>query len=86
MDKQSLKAQLTELFHKGAFQQAAHLLVELGSGALQLVDESYWNLRGDPSRVEVLATGDEEGEARPLVWTRRQGKGRVFCSIPGHYT
>ena len=38
MDKQSLKAQLTELFHKGAFQQAAHLLVELGSGALQLVE------------------------------------------------
>jgi len=57
-----------------------------GLGALKLVDESYWNLRGDPSRVQVLATGDEEGAARPLIWTRRQGEGRVFCSIPGHYT
>ncbi|WP_165073363.1 ThuA domain-containing protein [Paludisphaera rhizosphaerae] len=51
-----------------------------------LVDESYWNLRGDTSRIEVLATGPEEDAARPLMWTRRQGKGRVFVSIPGHYT
>ncbi|MDR3619485.1 MAG: ThuA domain-containing protein, partial [Paludisphaera borealis] len=57
-----------------------------GLDALKLVDESYWKLRGDPSRVEVLATGDEEGAAQPLIWVRRQGKGRVFCSVPGHYT
>ncbi len=57
-----------------------------GLDTLKLVDESYWNLRGDPSRVEILATGDEEGAAQPLIWTRRQGEGRVFCSIPGHYT
>lgn len=53
---------------------------------LHLVDESYWLLDGDPSRIDALATAVEEGEPRPLIWTRRQGKGRVFVSIPGHYT
>jgi len=27
-----------------------------------------------------------EGQPRPLVWTFRKGSGRVFASIPGHYT
>jgi type 1 glutamine amidotransferase len=55
-------------------------------GKLALVDESYWNLTGDSKAVEVLAAGAEEGSPRPLVWARQQGKGRVFVSIPGHYT
>ncbi len=36
-----------------------------------------------------MATGDEDGAAQPLMWTRElgdKGKGRVFVSIPGHYT
>lgn len=53
---------------------------------LKLVDESYWALAGDPSRVRLLATGIEEKAAQPLLWVREQGKGRVFVSIPGHYT
>jgi type 1 glutamine amidotransferase len=53
---------------------------------LELDDESYWNLTGEPSRVDVLATGNEEGKPQPLFWTREQGKGRVFVSIPGHFT
>ncbi len=53
---------------------------------LHLVDESYWRLVGDPARVHVLATAVEEGAPRPLIWTRTQGKGRVFVAIPGHYT
>ena len=53
---------------------------------LELDDESYWNLTGDAGKVDVLATGDEEGKPRPLLWTREQGKGRVFVSIPGHFT
>jgi putative heme-binding domain-containing protein len=53
---------------------------------LKLVDESYWSLVGDPGSVEVLGSGDEDGKPRPLFWTRSQGKGRVFVSIPGHYT
>lgn len=49
-------------------------------------DESYWNLSGDPQRIEVLASGIEEGAAQPLFWAREAGKGRVFVSILGHYT
>jgi putative heme-binding domain-containing protein len=55
-------------------------------GKLSLIDESYWNLAGDPKKVDVLATGAEEGSPRPLIWVKEQGKGRVFVSIPGHYT
>src|SRR5262249_2652311 len=57
-----------------------------GFGTLRLEDESYWNLVGDPAKVEVIGTGVEEGKPQPLVWARQQGKGRVFVSIPGHYT
>jgi putative heme-binding domain-containing protein len=56
-----------------------------GFDKLRLVDESYWNLVGDPAAIEVLGTGKEDGEPRPLFWARTQGKGRVFVSIPGHY-
>jgi len=57
-----------------------------GLEKLKLVDEAYWNLVGDPRKVHVLATAREDGAARPLMWTHEQGKGRVFVSIPGHYT
>ena len=33
----------------------------------------------------MLGTAVEDGRPHPLFWTRRHGKGRVFCSIPGHY-
>ncbi|MHC5544799.1 ThuA domain-containing protein, partial [Singulisphaera rosea] len=57
-----------------------------GFGILNLVDESYWNLSGDPSSINILGTGVEDGKPQPLIWTRQSGKGRVFVSIPGHYT
>lgn len=57
-----------------------------GFGKLSLIDESYWELAGDPRKVDVLASGIEDGKPRPLLWTRDTGKGRVFVSIPGHYT
>jgi putative heme-binding domain-containing protein len=60
--------------------------VTRGFDRLKLIDESYWQLVGDPKKVTVLASGVEDGAARPLVWVREQGKGRVFVSIPGHYT
>ncbi|HUE72181.1 MAG TPA: ThuA domain-containing protein, partial [Pirellulaceae bacterium] len=50
------------------------------------VDESYWNLVGDPSKITLLASGDEDGMPRPLLWTYERGKGRVFVSILGHYS
>jgi type 1 glutamine amidotransferase len=57
-----------------------------GFKELQLLDEPYWPMIGDPAKVEVLATCEVEGAARPLVWTYTRGGGRVFVSIPGHYT
>jgi putative heme-binding domain-containing protein len=57
-----------------------------GFDTLRLVDESYWNLVGDPASVDVIGTGVEDGRPRPLFWTRRAGEGRVFVSIPGHFT
>ena len=49
-------------------------------------DESYWNLVGDESKISLLASGEEEGKPRPLLWTFERGKGRVFVSILGHYS
>jgi putative heme-binding domain-containing protein len=57
-----------------------------GFEKVRFVDESYWNLKGDEKGIHVLATAPEEGKPRPLLWTRTQGKGRVFVNILGHYT
>lgn len=54
--------------------------------ALELVDESYWKLQGDPSKIQTIATVVEEGEVHPLFWTMEPKGGRVFVSIPGHYS
>jgi putative heme-binding domain-containing protein len=54
-------------------------------GKVKMVDESYWQLAGDPKRVQLLATAVEDGRAQPLFWTLEPSKGRVFVSIPGHY-
>lgn len=50
-------------------------------------DETYWRLHGDPSGIQVLATGIEKGEDKPipLLWNRQTGKGRVHVNILGHY-
>ena len=57
-----------------------------GLSKIQLVDETYWPLIGDPSKVEVLATAEEEGKAWPMLWTWKKEKGRVFGSVLGHYS
>ncbi len=57
-----------------------------GLGALKLVDESYWQLIGDAKDIQLVASGMEEGDERPLIWTRSAGEGRIFVSIPGHFT
>lgn len=54
-------------------------------GKIQLHDESYWQLAGDPKRITLLGSGSEDGKAQPLFWTIEPGKGRVFVSIPGHF-
>ncbi len=56
--------------------------------SLSLVDESYWNLVADSRQWKPLAYGaTEDGNVRPpLFWTVEHQRGRVFVSIPGHYS
>ncbi|HZJ15554.1 MAG TPA: ThuA domain-containing protein, partial [Chthoniobacteraceae bacterium] len=61
-----------------------HPLIQ-GFPPLHLVDETYWNLVGDPAGVQLIASAPEDGEERPQIWTREHGGGRVFVSVPGHY-
>ena len=53
---------------------------------LHLHDESYWQLLGQPQQVQLLATGIEDNRDQPLFWSKEQGQGRVFVSIPGHFS
>jgi len=53
---------------------------------LDLLDEPYWPLIGNTNDVQVLAAANVDGASRPLIWTRERGPGRIFASIPGHYT
>lgn len=59
-----------------------------GFTEFRLPDESYWNMSGDlaASGARVLATSAEQGTPQPQMWTREVGPGRVFVSVPGHYT
>ncbi|MCC6492193.1 MAG: ThuA domain-containing protein [Pirellulales bacterium] len=49
------------------------------------VDETYWQLAGDESQIDLIATSAEDGRPWPQFWTVQRGRGRVFVSIPGHY-
>jgi len=60
--------------------------ITAGFTRLELIDESYWDLMGESTKVNVLATQVEEGKPRPLLWTYEPGKGRVVVSILGHYS
>jgi putative heme-binding domain-containing protein len=53
---------------------------------LSLVDESYWDLTGELPKGRIIATAVEDKHPRPLFWSLEQGRGRVFVSIPGHYS
>ncbi len=64
---------------------SAHPITK-GFSKLHLYDESYWQLLGDKNRIDLLASGREENAEQPLMWARENGPGRVFVSIPGHYT
>lgn len=67
------------------FTQPEHPITK-GFKTLAILDESYWALRGDLSRVGVLATSLEENHAEPQLWVMQRQKSRVFGCIPGHYT
>ncbi|HVJ83134.1 MAG TPA: ThuA domain-containing protein, partial [Planctomycetia bacterium] len=51
-----------------------------------MVDESYWMLAGDPAKIRTLGWSPEDGKLQPQYWTVEQGRGRVFVSIPGHFS
>lgn len=53
---------------------------------VRLHDESYWSLQGDASGIRELASASESGHPRPLFWTVEPDRGRVFVSVPGHYS
>lgn len=54
---------------------------------VEFIDEPYWPMIGDISKIHVLASAiDIDGEDRPMLWTFEKGRGRVFVSIAGHYT
>jgi type 1 glutamine amidotransferase len=60
---------------------------------IHLLDEAYWPLKGDRSKVTVLATSDEtvskesdQTKPEPMFYAYQCGKGRVFSCILGHYT
>ncbi|MGA0039188.1 MAG: ThuA domain-containing protein [Pirellulales bacterium] len=68
-----------------AFRDGAHPIIR-NFTQLSLHDESYWKLIGNPTGLDVLATSLEDGEPTPQLWTKEVGEGRVFVSIPGHYS
>jgi putative heme-binding domain-containing protein len=69
-----------------AFDHAAKHPVARNLDKLSLVDESYWDLTGELSAGRVIASAVEDKRPRPLFWSLEPGKGRVFVSIPGHYS
>jgi putative heme-binding domain-containing protein len=67
------------------FQEPRHPVARNFAG-LKLVDESYWAMVGELPAGRVIATAVEEKEPRPQFWSLERGKGRVFVSIPGHFS
>ena len=43
-------------------------------------------LAGELKADRILATQIEDKQPQPLFWSLEHGKGRVFVSIPGHYS
>ena len=52
---------------------------------LSLLDEPYWPMIGDRSKVDVLATVRMDDAEQPVIWTHRPGPGRVWATCLGHY-
>jgi hypothetical protein len=54
--------------------------------SLDLIDETYWKLTGTLAADRLLASAVEDEADQPQIWTVEPRKGRVFASIPGHYS
>ncbi|MGV3482839.1 MAG: ThuA domain-containing protein [Planctomycetaceae bacterium] len=53
---------------------------------LAMTDETYWKMVGNLRPDQILATAIEDKAPQPQVWSLEHGTGRVFVSIPGHYS
>jgi type 1 glutamine amidotransferase len=49
-------------------------------------DRKAWTAASTRPSPSFLATPVEDNEPRPLFWTVEHAKGRMFVSIPGHYS
>jgi putative heme-binding domain-containing protein len=56
-----------------------------GFPTLRFTDETYWNMRGDLSRLNILGESVEDGSPRPQLWTLERDRSRIVGFIPGHY-
>ena len=54
--------------------------------SLKLTDETYWKMVGPLPKERILGTAVEDGQPQPQLWSMEPRKGRVFVSIPGHYS
>jgi len=67
------------------FEKSDHPITR-GFPALHFTDETYWNMRGDAARLNVLGTSIEDNAPRPELWTLQRHQSRIVACIPGHYT
>jgi putative heme-binding domain-containing protein len=67
------------------FKEPRHAITR-GFSTLHFTDETYWAMRGDPGRLQVLGTSMEENEPRPQLWTLERERSRIVVCIPGHFT
>ena len=68
------------------FSRAANHPVTRNFESLALTDETYWKMTGSLAGDRLLASAVEEGAPQPQLWSVEHGRGRVFVSIPGHYS
>lgn len=67
------------------FPQPGHPITR-GFPAIHFTDETYWNMRGDVSRLNILGAAVEDNALRPQLWTLERRQSRIVGCIPGHYT
>ena len=67
------------------FQKPDHPITR-GFPTLHFTDETYWSMRGDATRLNVLGTSVEDNAPRPELWTLERHQSRIVACIPGHYT
>jgi putative heme-binding domain-containing protein len=68
------------------FNRQANHPVTRNFQTLALTDETYWKMTGSLPGDRLLASAVEEGAPQPQLWSVEHGRGRIFVSIPGHYS